>query len=365
MPPYTTGSRSAHDIEPRRRTDVMLIRARAPLRLGLAGGGTDLSPYCEQFGGAVLNATIDLYAYATLEPLTGSSVFFAASDIGSEESLSADPKELVLEGPTALHRAVYRRIVDDFHQGKPFPCRLTTYCEAPPGSGLGSSSTLVVAMVKAFVEALSLPLGDYDIAHLAYVIERNDARLQGGRQDQYAATFGGFNFMEFYDGDRVIVNPLRIKNWVLSELEASVVLFHTGVSRSSAAIIAEQTRNVSSSARQSLDAMHQLKADAYEMKEAVLKGDFRKFATVLNRSWEAKKKTAHSVSNDRINQLFDVARDAGALAGKVSGAGGGGFITFLVEPRARLNVIRRLEGEEGQVMTCSFTKRGTEGWRIG
>lgn len=342
----------------------MLIRARAPLRLGLAGGGTDLSPYCEQFGGAVLNATIDLYAYATLMPLAGDQVHLVAKDQGFEETVSADPDAILIEGPAILHRAVYRRIVTDFLGGKPYPCRLITYCEAPPGSGLGSSSTLVVAMVKAFAELLSLPLGEYDIAKLAFTIEREDAGLQGGRQDQYAATFGGFNFMEFHDNDRVVVNPLRIKNWILSELEASLVLFHTGVSRSSAAIIAEQAHNIAAQAPRSLDAMHQLKADAFEMKEAILKGDFQKFAAVLNHSWIAKKRTADIISNDRLDHLFEAALSAGAVAGKVSGAGGGGFIMFVIDPVERIKVIRRLECEEGQVTTFSFTKRGTEGWRI-
>lgn len=342
----------------------MLIRARAPLRLGLAGGGTDLSPYCEQFGGAVLNATIDLYAYATLLPLTGDQVYFVAKDGEFEEAMSAYPDDILVEGATILHRAVYRRIVNDFLNGEPYPCRLITYCEAPPGSGLGSSSTLVVAMVKAFAEALSLPLGEYDIAKLAFKIEREDAGLQGGRQDQYAATFGGFNFMEFHDHERVIVNPLRIKNWILSELEASIVLFHTGVSRSSAAIIAEQAHNIAAHTPRSLDAMHQLKADAFEMKEAILKGDFQKFAAVLNKSWIAKKKTADSISNARIDHLFATALDAGAIGGKVSGAGGGGFIMFVIDPVERMRVIRRLEREEGHVTTFSFTKRGTEGWRI-
>jgi D-glycero-alpha-D-manno-heptose-7-phosphate kinase len=342
----------------------MLIRARAPLRLGLAGGGTDLSPYCEQYGGAILNATIDHYAYATLEPLKGSTVYFEASDGQFSETQNADPASLEISGPTALHRAVYRRIVADFLDGKPYPCRLATFCEVPPGSGLGSSSTVVVAMVKAFVEALSLPLGEYDIAHLAFSIERVDAKLQGGRQDQYAATFGGFNFREFYAADRVIVTPLRIKNWILSELEASVVLFYMAVSRSSAGIIAEQTANITSSDSKAVDAMHQLKADAFAMKEAILKGDFPMFATVLNRSWAAKKQTASIISNERIDRLFDIAMGAGAVAGKLSGAGGGGFITFIVDPRARCDVIRRLESEEGRVLTCSFTKRGTEGWRV-
>jgi D-glycero-alpha-D-manno-heptose-7-phosphate kinase len=342
----------------------MLIRARAPLRLGLAGGGTDLSPYCEQFGGAILNATIDHYAYASLEPMKGAQVHFVAEDVGFEETASAEPREISIAGPALLHRAVYKRITTQFLGGKPFPCRLTTYCEAPPGSGLGSSSTMVVAMVKAFAEALSLPLGDYDMARLAFEIERIDAGLQGGRQDQYAATFGGFNFMEFYANERVIVNPLRIKNWVLSELEASIILFFTGVSRSSAEIIAEQTRNISSGASRSMEALHQMKADAFAMKEAVLTGNFRAFAESLNRGWAAKQQTAASISNDRIDRLFAVAMNAGAVAGKVSGAGGGGFITFFIDPLARVRVIRDLEHEEGHVMTCSFTKRGTEGWRI-
>jgi D-glycero-alpha-D-manno-heptose-7-phosphate kinase len=342
----------------------MLVRARAPLRLGLAGGGTDLSPYCEQFGGAVLNATIDLYAYATLEPLAGSHTTFIARDTKVEETIDADPSALKIEGPAVLHRAVYRRIVNEFRAGTPLPCRLTTFCEAPPGSGLGSSSTLVVAMVKAFVELLGLPLGEYDIAHLAFEIERVDAGLSGGRQDQYAATFGGFNFIEFSDNNRVVVNPLRVKNWILSELEASIILFHTGVSRSSAAIIAEQTKNLVSNSDRPMQAMHQLKADAFTMKEAILKGDFRTLAAVLNRSWKAKKETAAAISNDRIDHLFEAAMSAGAVAGKVSGAGGGGYITFMADPLSRMDVMRRLAEEDGEVITCSFTKRGSEGWRI-
>ena len=342
----------------------MQIRARAPLRLGLAGGGTDLSPYCEQFGGAVLNATIDLYAYATLEPIAGDRVYFVAKDAGFAESDSAQPDEISIGGKALLHRAVYKAITRRFLNGRAYPCRLTTFCEAPPGSGLGSSSTMVVAMVKAFVEALALPLGEYDIAKLAFEVERVDAGLQGGRQDQYAATFGGFNFMEFYADERVIVNPLRIKHWILSELEASIVLFYTGVSRSSASIISEQVQNISVQSSKSVEAMHQLKSDSYTMKEAILKGDFAAFAAVLNKSWLAKKQTAASISNDRIEHLMETAMAAGAVAGKVSGAGGGGFITFVIDPLASMDVINRLSKEEGRVMTCSFTKLGTQGWRI-
>lgn len=341
----------------------MIVRSRAPLRLGLAGGGTDVSPYCDRYGGAVLNVTIDMYAYTIIEPTDDGKVTFTASDIdGTFEAPASDALEIGY--PLILHRAVYRRIIRQFHDGKPLSCRITTFCDAPPGSGLGTSSTMVVSLVKAFVEWLNLPLGEYEIAHLAYEIERIDAGLGGGRQDQYAATFGGVNFMEFLADDRVIVNPLRIKNWILSEMETSLVLFNSGVSRSSAAIIQEQTDNLTANIGTTLDAMHDIKADAYGMKEGLLRGDFDKLAGFMRKSWDAKKRLAKSISNDHIDQVHAAAMAAGARAGKVSGAGGGGFMTFLVDPSRRVDVIRALGREEGHVMTCHFTRHGTEGWKI-
>lgn len=341
----------------------MIIRSRAPLRLGLAGGGTDVSPYCDLHGGAVLNATIDHYAYTVIEPTDDGRVVFSAPDLQEEVEAPGDAM-LELAYPLILHRSVYRRIVNQFNDGRPLSCRITTYCDAPPGSGLGTSSTIVVSMLKAFVEWLNLPLGEYEIAHLAFEIERLDSGLAGGHQDQYAATFGGVNFMEFYRDDRVIVNPLRIKNWILSELEASLVLFHCGVSRSSAAIIKEQVANIEQGKAQSLEAMHEMKTDAYAMKECLLKGDIRGFANVMDRSWRAKKRAARNITTQRIDGIYDAAIGAGALAGKVSGAGGGGILTLLVEPVRRIDVIRCLQHQEGSVMTCHFTKQGTEGWKI-
>ncbi len=342
----------------------MIIRARAPLRLGLAGGGTDVSPFCDLHGGLVLNATIDKYAYAVIEPAADTQdLRFIAADRQEAWKGPALP-EIPLDGTLDLHKGVYNRIVRDFHGGKPLPLTLTTHTDAPPGSGLGSSSTLVVAMVKAFVEWLNLPLGEYDIARLAYEIERKDVGLSGGRQDQYAATFGGFNFMEFHPEERVVVNPLRIKNWIISELEASLLLYFGGVSRDSASIIDEQTRNVARNDKSAIEAMHALKQEAIAMKESLLKGDFEGLVASMESGWQAKKRMAKSISNPDIEATYELAKAAGMRAGKISGSGGGGFMMLLVDPVRRMDVIRALSTTQGQVFNCHFTETGTQGWKI-
>jgi D-glycero-alpha-D-manno-heptose-7-phosphate kinase len=341
----------------------MIIRARAPLRLGLAGGGTDVSPYCDIYGGFVLNAAIDRYAYAVIKTLDEPVVRFIATDQQIEKVRPAEAP-LPLNGKLDLHKAVYNHIVQNFNGGKPIPLELSTFCDAPAGSGLGSSSTLVVTMIRAFAELLNLPLDDYTIAHMAYQIERVDCGLQGGRQDQYSATFGGFNFMEFYADERAVINPLRVKNWILCELEASLVLYFTGVSRESAHIIADQSSNVKSGSVDALEAMHGIKREALAMKECLLRGDFPGLVESMRLGWENKKRSAKTVSNPQIDAIYDAAMQSGALAGKVSGAGGGGFMWFFVPTEKRMDVIRTLNGFGGQISNCHFTKHGTQAWRI-
>jgi D-glycero-alpha-D-manno-heptose-7-phosphate kinase len=340
-----------------------VVRARAPLRLGLAGGGTDVSPYCDIHGGYVLNAAIDRYAYAVIKTLDEPVVRFVATDQQMEKVRPAEVP-LPLNGKLDLHKAVYNHIVQNFNGGLPIPLELSTFCDAPAGSGLGSSSTLVVAMVRAFAELLNLPLDDYSIAHMAHQIERVDCGLQGGRQDQYSATFGGFNFMEFYADERAVINPLRIKNWIICELESSLVLYFTGVSRESAHIIADQSSNVKSGAADALEAMHGIKREALAMKECLLRGDFPGLVESIRLGWENKKRSAKTVSNPHIDSIYDAAIQAGALAGKVSGAGGGGFMWFFVPTEKRMDVIRTLNRFGGQVSNCHFTKNGTQAWRI-
>ena len=346
---------------------VRTVRSRAPLRLGLAGGGTDVDPYCDQYGGCVLNATINLFANCTLEhDPNGQSIKLQALDIGVIETLPLQ-SSFLLNGELRLHRAVYNRIVRDYLGGKPIAVNVSTWADAPPGSGLGTSSTLVVSILAAYVELLSLPLGEYDIAHLAYEIERLDCRLAGGKQDQYAATFGGFNFMEFYEGDRVIVNPLRIRRHIELELETSLLLYFTGRSRESARIIEDQVKAAGAGGEpdiKAIAAMHQVKQTAYAMKESVLKGDINGFHTNHGASWAAKKQMAHSISNSDIEAIASRLIQAGAKAVKISGAGGGGFMMISVDPTHRYQIMAALKHTGGAFHEFSFVNHGVETWKV-
>lgn len=341
----------------------MIFRSKAPLRLGLAGGGTDLSPYCDKHTGYILNATISMYAYCTIEVTDTNTIEIFAADI-NQKFKSESKNFLKLDGNLDLAKGVYNHIIKKYNNNTPLSFKLTTYSDAPAGSGLGSSSTMVVAILQAFTEWLNLPFGEYDLAHTAFIIERKDIGLSGGKQDQYAAAFGGFNFMEFYSEEKVLVNPLRIKKWIIDELESSIVLYFTGASRSSAEIIDDQTSNAENQIKKSIEAMHQVKQDAFDIKETILKGDFKLFADIIGKTWQSKKMTAKSVSNNEIDKIYDCAIQAGAYSGKVSGAGGGGFMMFIVDPIKKLHVIKELEKCGGQVKPFHFVKAGATSWQV-
>jgi D-glycero-alpha-D-manno-heptose-7-phosphate kinase len=340
----------------------MIIRSKAPLRLGLAGGGTDVSPYSDLYGGLVLNATINLYTYCTIEETNDGFIHIKSYDANVDKTYPS-AKSLDIDGDAILIKGVYNRVIKDYGLGaKSF--KITTYNDAPVGSGLGTSSSMVVCILKSFIEWLSLPLGDYETSKLAYEIERKDLGLSGGKQDQYAAAFGGFNYMEFLQNDLVIVNPLKIKRWIIDELEASMVLYFTGASRSSAAIIDEQKKNTNKGNKTAIEAMHKIKQSAIDTKLALLKGDVYEFGRILGEAWENKKKMAGAISNENIQNAMDIAVKAGAIAGKVSGAGGGGFIMFVVEPTKKMDVVSALKQLDGFVMPFQFTDGGAHGWKI-
>jgi D-glycero-alpha-D-manno-heptose-7-phosphate kinase len=337
-----------------------IYRSRAPLRLGLAGGGTDVSPYSDIYGGAILNATLSLFAYVDIEVCDNDLLVFEAKDFGLVETYEW-ATEVDTDGKLNLIKGVYNRIQKDYGIERK-GLKITSYVEAPPGSGLGSSSTLVVALIGAFAEMLNLPLGEYDIAHYAYDIERKDLGLAGGKQDQYAATFGGFNYMEFYKDDKTIVNPLRIKPEYIYELEKNIVLFYTSKSRESARIIDEQVANVKSNNTSSIEAMHHIKEQSVMMKEALLKGELSKIGEIFDFGHKHKKNMASKISNDQLDSIYDIAKKAGATGGKISGAGGGGFMAFYCPGTSRYDVIAALSAFEGTVISFLFTKYGLTRW---
>ncbi len=340
-----------------------IYRSRAPLRLGLAGGGTDVDPFCSAHGGFVLNATVDLYAQAILEPTNNGKITFTATD--RNESVTFPSTDHIDDAdPLRLHRGIYNRIIRQFNNFKPLSFNLTTFADAPAGSGLGTSSTMVVCILQVFSEWLGLGLGEYELAHLAYEIEREDLGLAGGKQDQYAAAFGGFNFIEFGPSNRVLVNPLRVKDNVVNELEVCTILFYTGQSRESAKIIEQQIKTSNEKKSPSLDALYALKQDAIAMKEALLRSDLPRYAEILRESWLSKKKLSSSVSNESLDRIYDDAISAGATAGKISGAGGGGFFMFYAPAQNRMSVIDKLSAHNGQVINFHFTNLGAQSWTI-
>jgi D-glycero-alpha-D-manno-heptose-7-phosphate kinase len=338
----------------------MIYRSKAPLRIGLAGGGTDVSPYSDLYGGAILNATVSLYAYANIEPISENTIIVRALDRQEEQQFEWK-HSLPIDGKLDLLKGVYNRIQRQYGV-PPTGFRLSTFVDAPAGSGLGTSSTLVVAIVGAFAEMLHLPLGEYDIAQLAYDIERNELKLAGGKQDQYAATFGGVNFMEFYADDKVIVNPLRIKQRYLFELENNLVLYYTSTSRESAKIIEKQSQNVVAKKEKSIDAMHQLKNQAQLMKEALLKGQIHEIGKILDYGFQQKKQMAEGISNTLMDEIYEAAKKAGATGGKVSGAGGGGFMTFYCPDNTKYTVIEALSKFGGYVNKYQFVDHGLTTW---
>ena len=338
----------------------MIYRSKAPLRIGLAGGGTDVSPYSDLYGGSILNATISLYATTHIEPIQDNKVTFFAADRGEETSIDLGT-DIEFNGKLDLLKGVYKRIISDYgiiNHG----IKITTNVDAPAGSGLGTSSTLVVSLVGAFVEMLKLPLGEYEIAKYAYSIEREDLKLAGGKQDQYAATFGGINYMEFKKDNQVIVNPLRVKLEYIQELENNMVLFYTSTSRESADIIKKQQSNVINKQASSIDAMHLLKEQSIQMKEALLRGNLDEIGHILDFGFEQKKKMADNISNSLIEEIYNAAKNAGSTGGKISGAGGGGFMIFYCPGISRYNVIKELTKFGGYIKQFNFTKHGLTSW---
>lgn len=340
---------------------VSLYRAKAPLRISFCGGGTDVSPYPEERGGAVLSATIDKYAYASLRPISEPEVRITSLDFGLARTFSASGP-LVPDGELDLVKGVWNHFLAEARgSSTPGGCEIFLHSDAPPGSGLGSSSTMVTTLVGVMSEWRRHPLTPYEIAELTYRIERQDLGLAGGRQDQYAATFGGFNFIEFHR-DHTVVNPLRLRRDVENELEYALLLCFTGGTRLSAQIVSKQTQSYREGKPEVVAALDRMKEMTVEMKGLLLRGRLTEFGERLHEAWIEKQKLDPAITSSSIDELYRLARAEGAIGGKILGAGGGGFLLLYVPFDRKHRIAERMEAAGGRIVPFAFEGRGLQSW---
>ena len=336
-----------------------MVRARAPLRVSLSGGGTDLVEYSSEHGGLVLNSTIARYAYATLRVIEEPAIRVRSLDYDMIAHYDVDAP-LIYDGKFDLVKGCLRRLSVAPDPGRGIELYLET--DAPPGSGLGASSALVVAVISALSTWQKVNLTNYEIAHLAYEIERKDVGVAGGMQDQYAATFGGFNLTEFHGEDDVVVNPLRVDEDILRELEYSSLLVFTGGTRLSSRIIESQVSRYREGRDDVIAALDRMKQLAHDAKRALLRGRILELGEILHEGWLHKQTTSGAVTNDVIDQLYQAALRLGAVGGKMSGAGGGGFM-YLVCPFDRVPAVSSgLQDLGAEVERVRFEPHGVRSW---
>jgi len=337
----------------------MTFRAKAPLRVSFCGGGTDVSPYPEEKGGCVLSSTIDQYAWASVTPCARPEIVLTSLDYGLQRTYALGA--LTFDGELDLAKGV----VNYFHHlvgGLPSGVEVLTHSDAPPGSGLGSSSTMVATLVGAMAQWLGIPLTSYELAETTYKIERLDVRLSGGRQDQYAATFGGFNFIEFF-ADHTVVNPLRIPRDTINELEYHLLLIFTGSTRTSAGIVDTQMDRYRRGEVDAVKGLDELKRLTTALKNLLLQSRLEEFGRMLHEAWETKKQLAAAITNNAIDDLYNAALEAGALGGKILGAGGGGHLLIYCPAEQRHRIASEMTRRGGHPVRFAFEDHGLQVWQ--
>lgn len=335
----------------------MVIRGRAPLRISFGGGGTDVEPFCIDKGGAIIGSTINKYAYCSIIPKDTNDIVVNSLDF--DITVKYNTKEnFVYDGKLDLVKAALKSM--NIKQG----CEVYLQCDAPPGSGLGTSSTVMVALLSAMAKWKGIEMDMYELADLAYEVERQELGISGGYQDQYASAFGGFNFIEFHGKNNVVVNPLKIKRSIINELQYNLLLCYTGNIHVSANIIKDQVENYTNNNKSAIEAMSEVKALAYAMKDELLKGNLHSFGKLLDYGWKSKKKMSNKITNAKIDELYDEAIKAGALGGKLLGAGGGGFLLIYCPYNVKHKVAKRMVEVGGQLTDWNFELKGTQSWKL-
>jgi D-glycero-alpha-D-manno-heptose-7-phosphate kinase len=331
----------------------MLI-VRSPVRISFGGGGTDLPSYYERFGGAVLSTAINKYFYTILQKRTDGKIQVISSDLRVAETwhdIARMPmKGSQLEIPLSVIKELECSVSID----------LFLASEIQPGTGLGSSASVCVGVLKTLATYLDLRLSKYQLAERAFHIAHNVLAKPVGKQDEYAAAFGGLNHISFQPDGTVHVEPLTITPDLVRELQSSLMLFFTGAAHNSWHILEEQQSLASRSNRDALESMHRIRNAADQMRDALSKGDFRSFGTLLHQSWEAKKKVSEKISNPLIDEAYSAARQSGALGGKITGAGGGGFLLLFCEEPHQEKVRETLASLNIREMRFEFDLQGAQ-----
>lgn len=337
---------------------MFLYRSRVPLRLGFGGGGSDLPIYSNKFGGQVLNVTIDRYVHVTLKPRKDDTITIKSDDFDITVAYDAK-RNLPYDGNLDLVKAVINRLKNG-NKTKISGFDLVIRADMPPGAGLGTSSAVVVAILGVMREWLGMELSNLDIANMAYMIERVDMGLAGGKQDQYSAALGGFNFIEFYETGKVVVIPLRIKSDIINELRENIILCYTGMIHKSEDLIKSQMPDTQSKEY----IMHHIKNMAKEMRDCILCGNLCSMGELLSMEWDYKKKLSPDISNSTIQKFEDVAYANGAGGVKVTGAGGGGVLIIYCDWTKRKKLCGELTNAGGKIIDFSFVETGLESWGV-
>ncbi|MBI5061144.1 MAG: GHMP kinase [Candidatus Aenigmarchaeota archaeon] len=348
----------------------MIIRSRAPVRISFGGGGTDVPPYCDEHGGCVVSAAINRFSYATLEPRNDGEIEIESGDFLKKLRFGS-VDEMTYNNELDLLKAAIKKI-NTTNMG----LNIFLRSNVPPKAGLGGSASCFVALIGLFNHMRMNNMTNYEIAELAHKLEREELHIAGGKQDQYAAVFGGINYIEFGKG-WVRVNPLKMKKDHILELEKNLVLAYVGdrpkedVTREYITgkiktddIIGDQVRSIVDRKESVIDAMDKTKEIAQEMRRCLMIGDFLGFGELMHKAWEEKKKFSKMVSNPYIDDLYALARKHGAIGGKITGAGGGGFMLFLCEPNKEQIVSEQLEKAGAKTMDFAFDFDGLQTWEV-
>src|SRR4029077_13909490 len=331
----------------------MLI-VRSPVRVSFGGGGTDLPAYYEKFGGAVLNASINKYFYTILQKRSDGKIQIISSDLRVVENWRdisrMDIKSSALEIPLAVIKEL----------GCDLSIDLFLASEIIAGSGLGSSASVCVGVLKTLANYLDLSLSKYELAERSFHIARNILGKPVGKQDEYAAAFGGMNFINFEKDGSTNVERLPLRTDLVREFESSLMLFFTGVAHDSWKLLKEQEQSTKNSAGSTVESLHEIRNLAEHMRKALLKGDLQTFGALLHDGWEAKKNISSNISTPFIDEAYAVARENGALGGKIAGAGGGGFLLLFCKPQHQTKVREALTKLQLQEMAFGLDTQGAQ-----